>query len=147
MFTALTVGVVAVFLFLFFFFDIVIEREVGGKKHRERKRGSINSTSQTLNGCCCSEGCFMEQKQPDLCVVFSLIDCPGLRLLGVRRVLSEYLLECWEDKNHSLSHHTTEAEWRIQTKKREAKEAHTDGQTGTQRKRRRRAERHREAES
>lgn len=51
----------------------------------------------------------MEQKQPDLCVVFSLIDCPGLRLLGVRCVLSEYLLECWEDKNHSLSHYTTEA--------------------------------------
>lgn len=147
MFTALTVGVVAVFPFSFFFFWYSDWEGGWRKKHRERKRGSINSTSQTLNGCCCSEGCFMEQKQPDLCVVFSLIDCPGLRLLGVRRVLSEYLLECWEDKNHSLSHHTTEAEWRIQTKKREAKEAHTDGQTGTQRKRRRRAERQREAGS
>lgn len=64
------------------------------EKHRERKGKSINSTSQTLNGCCCSEGCFMEQKLPDLCVVSSLIDCPGLRLLGMRRILSEYLLEC-----------------------------------------------------
>lgn len=50
----------------------------------------------------------MEQKPPDLCAAFSLIDCPGLRLLRVRFVLSEYLLECWEDKNHSLSHHNTE---------------------------------------
>lgn len=75
------------------------------EKYRKRKRDSINSTQQTLNGCCCTEGCFMEQKQPDLCVVFSLIDCPGLRLLGVCRILSEYLLECWEDKNHRLSSH------------------------------------------
>ncbi len=104
-------------------FDIVIEREDGGK-YRKRKQESINSTSQTLNGCCCFEGCFMEQKQSDLCVVFSLIDCLGLRLLGVHCVLSEYLLECWGDKNHSLSHYTTEAEWQIQTK-RKAGKAHT----------------------
>lgn len=67
----------------------------------------------------------MEQKQPHLCVVFSLIDCSGPRLLGARWILSEYLLECWEDKNHNPRHHTTEAEWQIQTK-REAEEAHTD---------------------
>lgn len=72
----------------------------------------------------------MEQKQPDLCVVFSLIDCPGLRLLGVCCILSEYLLECWEDKNHRLSHHTTEAAWQIQTK-RKAAEAHSEGQMRT----------------
>lgn len=72
----------------------------------------------------------MEQKQPDLCVVFSLIDCPGLRLLGVRRVLSEYLLECWEDKNHSLSHHTTEAEWRIQTKSERQRKPTQTGKQG-----------------
>lgn len=95
------------------------------EKYRERKSESINFTSKTLNGCCCSEGCFMEQKQPDLCVVFSLIDCPGLRLLGVCCVLSEYLLKCWEDKNHSLSHLTTEAKCQMQTN-RKAEEAHTD---------------------
>lgn len=41
MFTALTVGVVAVFLFLFFFFDIVIEREVGGKNTERESEGVL----------------------------------------------------------------------------------------------------------
>ncbi|CAB1441029.1 unnamed protein product [Pleuronectes platessa] len=54
-------------------------------------------------------GCFMEQKQPDLCVVSSLIDCPGLKLLTMHCVLSEYLLERGEDKSHSSRRHTTEA--------------------------------------
>lgn len=51
-FSALAPGFVAVF-------DIVIEGEDGGKVH-EGKRESINSRSRTLNGCCCTEGCFME---------------------------------------------------------------------------------------
>lgn len=62
-----------------------------------------------------SKGCFMEQKQPDLCGVPSLIDCSGPRLLGVCCVLSEYLPECWEDKNHSLKQDATEAASPTQT--------------------------------
>lgn len=67
----------------------------------------------------------MEQKQPHLCVVFSLIDCSGPRLLGARWILSEYLLECWEDKNHNPRHHTTEAGKYKQTE-RQRKPTQTD---------------------
>lgn len=108
-------------------FDVVIQRDDGVWGGRKRKRERNYSTQQTLNGCCCTEGGFMEQKQPDLGVVFSLIDCPGLGLLRVRRILSEYLQECWEDKNHRLRRHTTEAAWKTRTKRK----AHTEGQMGT----------------
>lgn len=44
------------------------------------------------------------QKQPDLSVVFSLIDRSGPGLLTARHILSECLLECWEDKNRRGKH-------------------------------------------
>lgn len=79
------------------------------KKYRKRKWDSVYFPSETVNSCCCTEGCFMEQKHLDLCVVFPLIDCPGPRLLWVYWILSEHLLECWEDENYGFRRHTTAA--------------------------------------
>lgn len=62
-----------------------------------------------------AKGCFMKQKHPDLCGVPSLIDYSGPRLHGVCCVLSEYLAERWEDKNHSLKQDATEAARPTQT--------------------------------
>lgn len=60
----------------------------------------------------------MEQKQqPDPAVVGGLIDCPGPGGPAEHRILSEYLQECWEDKNHRLSRRTTQAAKYKQTKK------------------------------
>lgn len=86
------------------------------KKSRKRKWDSVYFTSETVNSCCCTEGCFMEQKHLDLCVVLPLIDCPGPRLLRVCWILSEHLLECWEDENHRLRRHTTAA-WQTEAEK------------------------------
>ena len=68
----------------------------------------------------------MEQKQPDLCVVSSLIDGGGPRLLTVRCILSECFLEYRKDKNHSFHHDVTEAERPIQACK--LREKLNDGQ-------------------